>query len=60
MQYLTVDPDMPQPYGKFIWSPDIGHATPFPNSTDADAIKKLVPDATEVIQLNGKWYVAKG
>ena len=59
MEYLIVDLSMPEPYGKFIWSPSVGHATPFASSIEADAVKALIPDATDVTDIGGNWYVVK-
>jgi hypothetical protein len=59
MQYLIVDSTMPEPYGKFIWSESIGHATPFFSRVEADSVKKLVQDATGLAELDGNWYVVK-
>ncbi len=59
MTYLIVDLTMPNPYGKYIWSPSVPHATSFSTSQDAEAAIRAVPDATGVAEEDGRWYVVK-
>jgi hypothetical protein len=59
MHYLIIDSTMPEPYGKFIWSPRMESATPFSSLGDANAVRSAVPDATGVIEAGGAWYVVK-
>ena len=59
MKYLIVDPTMPKPYGKYIWSPRIENATSFPTQESAGRCQAEVPGARGVIASGGKWYVVK-
>jgi hypothetical protein len=59
MHYLIAYSSMPEPYGKFVWSPKIENATPFSSSVAAEAKRSTVADATGVIEHNGGWYVVK-
>jgi hypothetical protein len=59
MQYLIAYSMMPQPYGKFVWTPKIENATPFPSSAAAEAKRSTVADAKDVIEHYGSWYVVK-
>jgi hypothetical protein len=59
MQYLIVDSTMPEPYGKFIWSPRIENATWFSSLNDADAARSAVPGATGMMYAKGNWYVIR-
>ena len=59
MHYLIAYSSMPEPYGKFVWSPKIENATPFSSSVAAEAKRSTVADATGVIELDSKWYVVK-
>jgi hypothetical protein len=59
MHYLIAYSSMPEPYGKFVWTPNIENATPFSSSVAAEAKRSTVADATGVIEHNGGWYVVK-
>jgi hypothetical protein len=59
MQYLIAYSMMPEPYGKFVWTPKIENATPFPSSVAAEAKRSTVVDATGLIAHDGRWYVVK-
>jgi hypothetical protein len=59
MHYLIAYSSMPEPYGKFVWSPNIENATPFPSSVAAEAKRSTVADAMAVIEHDGRWYIVK-
>jgi hypothetical protein len=57
MQYLAaIKPTPPDPYGKFVWVPDIKGATNFSSLAEAEAAKRTAPDATGIIDT---WFVVK-
>ena len=50
---------MPQPYGKFFWSPALEQATPFSSWEEANGWKNQVGNATGIVEFNSKWFVVK-
>jgi hypothetical protein len=61
VQYLRLDPTMPDPYGKGIWVPLIEAATPFDTKERAERVKRLVSNASGVLYDDKEecWYVVK-
>jgi hypothetical protein len=59
INYLKIDPTMPEPYGRPLWLPVIQAGTPFETSAQAETVKTQIPGATGVVESAGAWYVVK-
>jgi len=59
VQYLALDLSSLACHNRFQWFNDASEARRFPSAADAEAVKRMTPGATGVLQVGDRWFVVR-